>query len=104
MWFLKSTGDLLWNEFCARTSLSCGSVECCRTGNMRSTLSGGGQGGGVASFQDGSGCAAMWHATFQKPEGGETVEADGMDLVIVEDGLVKRNEVYFDRAVLASLL
>ena len=55
-------------------------------------------------FEDGSGCAAMWHATFQKPEGGETVEADGMDLVIVEGELVKRNEVYFDRALLATLI
>jgi hypothetical protein len=32
------------------------------------------------------------------------VEADGMDLVLMDGELVKRNEVYFDRAVLAPLL
>ena len=32
------------------------------------------------------------------------VEADGMDLVLMEGDLIKRNEVYFDRAALASLI
>ena len=50
------------------------------------------------------GCAVLWHATFQKPGGGDQVEADGMDLVIMQDDRVKRNEVYFDRAVLAPLM
>jgi uncharacterized protein (TIGR02246 family) len=50
-----------------------------------------------------NGCAILWHATFQTPGGGTTVEADGMDLVIVRDGRVERNEVCFDRTVLAPL-
>lgn len=50
------------------------------------------------------GAAVLWHASFQKAGGGQTVEADGMDLVLLEGERVKRNEVYFDRAVLAPLL
>jgi ketosteroid isomerase-like protein len=50
------------------------------------------------------GAAALWHASFRKPGGQHTVEADGMDLVLLEGDRVKRNEVYFDRAVLAPLV
>lgn len=50
------------------------------------------------------GCAVLWQATFQKPGGGDKVEADGMDLVIMQGDRVKHNEVYFDRAVLAPLM
>ncbi len=53
---------------------------------------------------DADGAAALWHASFSKPGGGQTAEADGMDLVLLDGDLVKRNEVYFDRAVLAPLL
>ncbi len=55
-------------------------------------------------FDDKSGCAVLWHATFQRAEGGATVEADGMDLVKVRGDRIERNEVYFDRAVLAPLM
>ena len=55
-------------------------------------------------FDDRDGCAVLWHATFQKPEGGDVVEADGMDFVRVRGDRIERNEVYFDRAVLAPLL
>jgi ketosteroid isomerase-like protein len=55
-------------------------------------------------FDDRSGCAVLWHATFQKAEGGDVVEADGMDFVKVRDGRIERNEVHFDRGVLAPLL
>ena len=50
------------------------------------------------------GAAVLWHATFRKPGGGIVVEADGMDLVVLKGDRVWRNEVYFDRAVLAPLL
>jgi ketosteroid isomerase-like protein len=50
------------------------------------------------------GSAVLWHATLRPRGAEEGVEADGMDLVLVEGGKVKRNEVYFDRAVLAPLL
>jgi ketosteroid isomerase-like protein len=53
---------------------------------------------------EGEGAAVLWHATFRKAGGGPTVEADGMDLIIVRDGLLERNEVYFDRTVLQNLL
>jgi ketosteroid isomerase-like protein len=55
-------------------------------------------------FEDRNGCAAMWHATLRRADGEEAVDVDGMDLVILEGELVKRNEVYFDRAVIAPLL
>jgi hypothetical protein len=53
---------------------------------------------------DADGAAVLWHASFRKPGGEQTVEADGMDLVVLEGDRVKRNEVYFDRAVLAPLI
>ena len=55
-------------------------------------------------FEGKGGCAVLWHATFQKAEGGMTVETDGMDLVVVRGDRIERNEVYFDRAILAPLL
>ena len=55
-------------------------------------------------FDKEEGGAFLWHATFKKPGGEKMVEADGMDLVIMEGDLIKRNEVYFDRAVLAPLI
>jgi ketosteroid isomerase-like protein len=50
------------------------------------------------------GAAFLWRATFRRPGGAEVVEANGMDLVILRGDLLERNEVYFDRAVLASLV
>jgi len=58
----------------------------------------------VFPLADVDGSATLWHASFRKPGGGPTVEADGMDLVILDGERVKRNEVYFDRAVLAPLI
>jgi ketosteroid isomerase-like protein len=56
------------------------------------------------SLGDVAGAAVLWHATFQRSEGGPTVEADGMDLALLEGRRLSRNEVYFDRAALATLL
>jgi len=50
------------------------------------------------------GVALLWHATFRRPGGAEMIEADGMDLVVLRGDQLVRNEVYFDRAVLAPLL
>jgi hypothetical protein len=50
------------------------------------------------------GAAFLWHATFRRPDGDRTVEADGMDLVLLRGDKIRRNEVYFDRAVLKELL
>ena len=52
----------------------------------------------------GDGAAVLWHATFRRSDGTRTVEADGMDLVVMRGGLIARNEVYFDRAALAPAL
>lgn len=57
-------------------------------------------GGGAGTH----GVAFLWRATFRKPEGTEVVEANGMDLAILRGDQLERNEVYFDRAVLAPLL
>jgi ketosteroid isomerase-like protein len=53
---------------------------------------------------DEEGAAVLWRASFQRANGEQTVEVDGMDLVLMEGGRIKRNEVYFDRAALAPLL
>ncbi len=50
------------------------------------------------------GVAFLWHATFRHQGGSQVVEADGMDLALVRGEQLARNEVYFDRAVLAPLL
>jgi ketosteroid isomerase-like protein len=50
------------------------------------------------------GVAALWRATLTPVGGDTTVEVEGVDLVVLEGGLVKRNEVYFDRGMLIPLL
>ncbi len=55
-------------------------------------------------FADKDGAAVLWHASFRKPGKEKTVEADGMDLVLLQRGLIQRNEVYFDRLALAPLM
>ena len=51
-------------------------------------------------FADGSGGAFLWHAQLTPSAGGKTAEIDGMDLVVLREELLARNEVYFDRMVL----
>jgi len=48
------------------------------------------------------GFANLWHASI--PAGGRTVEVDGLCTVQLRDGLIYRNEVYFDRAELLATL
>lgn len=52
---------------------------------------------------DGDGAAVLWRAGLRPAgaEGTPPVEIDGMDLVILEGDLIRRNEVYFDRALLS---
>ena len=50
------------------------------------------------------GGAILWRASLALPGGDKAVEVDGMDLVVLDGVKIKRNEVYFDRAVLASLM
>jgi ketosteroid isomerase-like protein len=58
----------------------------------------------LLSLASDGGAVLLWHATFRKAGGNTTVEADGMDLVMLKGGRASRNEVYFDRAILAPLL
>ena len=54
-------------------------------------------------LRDAEGAAVLWRATL-RPRGGDSeVEIDGMDLALAEGNRLSRNDVYFDRAALASL-
>jgi ketosteroid isomerase-like protein len=55
-------------------------------------------------FENQTGCAVLWHATFRHHGGAQTVAVDGMDFVQVEGDRIARNEVWFDRVQLAPLL
>ena len=55
-------------------------------------------------LKDIDGAAGLWRASFKRAGGDAEVLLDGMDLVVIEGKLLKRNEVYFDRAALAPLL
>jgi hypothetical protein len=48
------------------------------------------------------GFANLWHASV--PTGGRTVEVDGLCTVQLRDGLIYRNEVYFDRTELLAAM
>ncbi|KPK17803.1 MAG: hypothetical protein AMJ62_00785 [Myxococcales bacterium SG8_38] len=55
-------------------------------------------------FGSGDGCAVLWEAAL-KPAGAERQAiVEGMDLVVVRGELICRNEVYFDRMLLAPLM
>lgn len=53
-------------------------------------------------FATREGCAVAWHARLEHDASGLVAEVDGLDLVIVRDDRIARNEVYFDRAALAA--
>lgn len=53
---------------------------------------------------DTEGAAVLWRATLRPKSAGADVEIDGMDLALVDGDRLSRNDVYFDRAVLAALL
>ncbi len=55
-------------------------------------------------FEGGNGGAFLWRARLGPVGGGPAVEIDGMDLVLLRGNLLARNEVYFDRALLAQAL
>ena len=55
-------------------------------------------------LQSKHGAAILWQATFQKKESPQVLEAEGMDLVLLEGDRIQRNEVYFDRILLLPLM
>jgi ketosteroid isomerase-like protein len=52
------------------------------------------------TFQEHSGGGFLWEATLTPAHGGRTVAIHGMDLVLLRDNRLARNEVYFDRIAL----
>ena len=58
----------------------------------------------IHPLKDMNGETVRWHATFKRSGRKDTVEVDGMDLVIYEGDRIKRNEVYFDRTLLMPLM
>lgn len=54
----------------------------------------------VFDLADVDGVAFRWHATFRRSGSGPLIEIDGMDLALLKEGRVARNEVYFDRSAL----
>jgi len=53
-------------------------------------------------FADRDGGAFLWHARMTPAVGGKTWEINGMDLAIINEKRMCRNEVYFDRIPLFS--
>jgi hypothetical protein len=53
-------------------------------------------------FRQDDGGAFLWHAELTPASGGQTLEVDGMDLVLLRGEQLSRNEVYFDRMGLFS--
>ncbi len=62
------------------------------------------EGGELLPLEGTDGVAIRWSGTLSPAGESRSVEISGLDLVILDGDLVKRNEVYFDRSPLASLL
>ncbi|KAA0233825.1 MAG: nuclear transport factor 2 family protein [Actinobacteria bacterium] len=62
------------------------------------------KGGEMLQLEGGEGVVIHWTATLTPTGSENSIEIAGLDLVILEGDLVKRNEVYFDRAALGALL
>ena len=58
----------------------------------------------IFPLEGNDGVTIRWNATLAPAGSGESVAIKGLDLVVLEGDLVKRNEVYFDRAPVAALL
>lgn len=57
----------------------------------------------IMPLGDRTGFTVLWSATLQKTSGGQSVEVDGMDLVVLAGDRISYNEVRFDRTPLLSL-
>lgn len=60
--------------------------------------------GEVFPFESADGAAVTWHANFRLRAGEARVDVDGVDIIFLGDGKITRDEVFFDRALLAPLL
>jgi ketosteroid isomerase-like protein len=57
----------------------------------------------VFLFVEADGAAVLWTAKLRPKVGDREATVDGMDLVVMTGDRIARNEVYFDRAVLAPV-
>ncbi len=55
-------------------------------------------------LRDIDGGVILWQASFRRPDREDTVEATGMDLVMIRGDRIQRNEVYFDRTGILRLV
>lgn len=62
------------------------------------------EGGDLFPLDGTDGVAIQWTGRLAPSGESLSVDISGLDLVILEGELVKRNEVYFDRSPLAALL
>lgn len=62
------------------------------------------KGGEMLPLEGADGVVIHWTATLGPAGSKSSVEIGGLDLVVLEGDLVKRNEVYFDRVPLSELL
>ncbi len=62
------------------------------------------EGGELFPLEGVDGVTVRWVGTLAAAGSERSVDIAGLDLVILEGDLVKRNEVYFDRSPLATLL
>jgi ketosteroid isomerase-like protein len=58
----------------------------------------------IHPLRDVDGAAALWTATLRLRSGGKPVDIVGMDLALVENERLCRNEVYFDRMAIADYI
>jgi len=58
----------------------------------------------IYPLRDVDGASALWSATLRLRAGGSPIDIRGMDLALVENDRLSRNEVYFDRMAIASHL
>ena len=53
------------------------------------------------TFDGTDGAAFLWRATLRRADSDRSVAFEGMDLAVLRGGKVARNEVYFDRSLVA---
>jgi hypothetical protein len=61
------------------------------------------EGGDLFPLDGADGVAIRWTGTLAPAGERRSADVSGLDLVILENDLVKRNEVYFDRSPMATL-
>lgn len=58
----------------------------------------------VFPFEGCDGAAVTWNATFRLRTGPDRVHIHGIDIIVLRDGKMARDEIFFDRSLLAPLV